>query len=155
MYSQSYGFFHMCSHILMWELTVRKIAEKIDAFKLWCWRWILRVPWTVRWSSQSILKEISLEYSLEGLRLMLQYFGHLMGRADSLEKTVMLVRLRAGWEEHDRGWDVWMASPTQWHKFEQTLGDRKGQGGLVRCSPWDSKESDTTYRLKNNRPEKF
>ena len=68
----------------------------------WCWRRLLRVPWTVRWSSQSILKEISLEYSFEGLMLMLQYFGHLMGRADSLEKTLMQGkiegRLRRGWQ---------------------------------------------------------
>ena len=77
-----------------WESWTTKKAEhqRIDAFELWCWRRLLRVPWTARRSSQSILKEISLEYSLEGLmlRLKLQYFGHLMGRADSLEKTLML-----------------------------------------------------------------
>ena len=67
-------------------------CRKIDAFELWCWRRLLRVPWTARRSNQSILKEISPEYSLEGLilRLKLQYFGHLMRRADSLEKTLML-----------------------------------------------------------------
>ena len=66
--------------------------QRIDAFELWCWRRLLRVPWTARRSSQSILKEISPEYSLEGLmlKLKLQYFGHLMRRIDSLEKTVML-----------------------------------------------------------------
>ena len=79
----------------MWELTIKK-AEcwRTDAFELWCWRILLRVPWTARRSNQSILKEISPEYSLEGLmlklKLMLQYFGHLMWRANSLEKTLML-----------------------------------------------------------------
>ena len=87
----------------------------IDAFKLWCWRRPLRVPWTARRSNQSILKEISPEYSLEGvmLKLKLQYFGHLMWRTDSFEKTLMLKRLKAG-EGDDRGWDGWMASLTQW-----------------------------------------
>ena len=73
--------------------TVKKAERRrIDAFELWCWRRLLRVPWTARRSNQSILKEISLEYSLEGLmlKLRLQYFGHLMQRADSLEKTLML-----------------------------------------------------------------
>ena len=69
--------------------------KRIDAFELWCWRRLLRVPWTARRSSQSILKEISLECSLEGLvlKLKLQYFGHLMRRADSFEKTLMLGRI--------------------------------------------------------------
>jgi len=75
-----------------------------------------RILWTARRSNQSILKEISPEYSLEGLmlKLKLQYFGHLMQRTDSLEKTLMLWRLKAGREEDDRGWDGWMASLTQW-----------------------------------------
>ena len=64
--------------------------QRIDAFKLWCWRRLLTVPWTVRRSNQSILKEINPEYSLEGLMLKLQYFGHLMQRTDSSEKTLML-----------------------------------------------------------------
>ena len=70
-------------------------AKKIDAFELWCWRRLLRVPWTARRSNQFILKEISPEYSLEGLmlKLKLQYFGHLMRRADSLEKTLMLGKI--------------------------------------------------------------
>ena len=71
--------------------TIKKAeSQRIDAFKLWCWRRPLRVPWTVRRSNQSILKEINPEYSLEGLRLKLQYFGHLMQRAHSLEKTLKL-----------------------------------------------------------------
>ena len=76
--------------------TIKKAEhQRIDAFKLWCWRRLLRVPWTARRSNQSILKEISPEYSLEGpvLKLKLQYFGHLMWRADSFEKTLMLVRI--------------------------------------------------------------
>ena len=80
-------------------------SQRIDAFELWCWRRLLRVPWTARRSNQSILKEIRPEYSLEGLMLKLkfQYFGHLMQRADSFEKTLMLARLRAGREGDDRG----------------------------------------------------
>ena len=77
--------------------TVKKAEhERIDAFQLWCWRRLLRVPWTVRRSNQSVLKEISPEYSLEGLmlKLKLQYFGHLMGRTDSFEKTLMLGKIK-------------------------------------------------------------
>ena len=82
----------------------------------WCCRRLLRVPWTVRRSNQSILKEISPEYSLEGLMLTLklQYFGHLTRRTESLWKTLMLKILKAGGEGDNRGWDGWMASPTQW-----------------------------------------
>ena len=79
--------------------------RRIDAFELWCWRGLLRVPWTARRSNQSILKEISPGCSLEGmmLKLKLQYFGHLMRRVDSLEKTLMLEGLGAGEEGDDRG----------------------------------------------------
>ena len=79
--------------------------QRIDAFELWCWRRLLRVPWTARRSNQSILKEISSGCLLEGLmlKLKLQYFGHLMGRANSLEKAPMLERLKAGEEGDDRG----------------------------------------------------
>ena len=72
--------------------------QRIDAFELWCWRRLLRVPWTARRSNQCILKEISLEYSLEGLmlKLKLQYFGHLMGRTESVEKTLMLGKIEGG-----------------------------------------------------------
>ena len=97
--------------------TVKKAERwRIDAFELWCSRRLLRVPWTARRSNQTILKEISPEYSLERLMLKpkFQYFGHLMQRADSLEKILMLERLSAGEEGDDRGWDGWMASPTQW-----------------------------------------
>ena len=96
--------------------TVKKAeSQRIDAFELWCWRRLLRVPWTARRPNQSILKEISPEYSLEELilKLKLQYFGHLMQRTDSLEKTDAGEDWR--WEEKRKtGWDGWMASPTQW-----------------------------------------
>ena len=97
--------------------TVKKAEHRrIDAFELWCWRRLLRIPWTARRSNQSILKEISPEYSLEGLilKLKLQYFGHLMWRTDSFEKTLFWERLKAGGEGEDRGWDGWKASLTLW-----------------------------------------
>ena len=100
------------------ECWTEKKAEqrRIDAFELWCWRRLLRVPWSARRSNQSILKETSPGCSLEGLmlKLKLQYFGHLMWRTDWLERPWCWKRLRAGGEGDDRGWDGWMASPTQW-----------------------------------------
>ena len=84
--------------------TIKKAKQwRIEAFELWCWRRLLRVPWTARWSNQSILKEISPEYSLEGLmlKLKLQYFGHMMQRTDSLEKTMMLEKIE---DKRRRGW---------------------------------------------------
>ena len=92
--SQGYGF--SSGHVWMWELDYKKAEHRrTDAFELWCWRRFLRVPWTARRSSQSILKEISPGCSLEGLmlKLKLQYFGYLMRRADSLEKTLMLGKI--------------------------------------------------------------
>ena len=100
--SQSYGFFS--SHVWMWELDYKESwAPKLHAFELWCWRRFLGVPWAERRSNQPILKEISPEYSLEGLmlKLKLQYFGHLMQRTDSLEKTLMLEMIKGG---RRRGW---------------------------------------------------
>ena len=92
--SQSYGF--SSSHVRMWELDYKESwAWRIGVFEPWCWRRLFRVPWTARRSNQSILKEISPEYSLEGLMLKLkhQYFGHLMRRTDSLEKTLMVGKI--------------------------------------------------------------
>ena len=100
--SQSYGF--SSSHIWMWELDYKAEWWKMDAFEMWCWRRLLRVPWTAKRSNQSILKEISPEYSLKGLMLKLKphYFGHLMWRTDSLEKTLILGKIegrrRRGWQ---------------------------------------------------------
>ena len=93
--SQRYCF--SSSHAWMWELDYKDERWRIDAFELWCWRRLLRVPWTARRSNQSILKEISHEYSLEGLmlKLKLQYFGLLMRRTDSLEKTPMLGKIES------------------------------------------------------------
>ena len=86
-------------------------CRRTDAFELWCWRRLLRVSWTERRSKQSILKEINPEYTLEGLMLKLQHFGHLIQRADSFEKTLMLGKL----EGRRKGrWDGWMVSLTQW-----------------------------------------
>ena len=96
--------------------TVMKTEHRrIDDFELWYWRRLLRVPWTARRSSQSILKEISPGFSLEGmmLKLKLQYFGHLVPRVDSLEKTLMLGGIGGRRRRVDKGWDGWMASPTQ------------------------------------------
>ena len=118
--------------------TIKKAeCQRIDAFKLWRWRRFLRTPRTARRSNQSILKEINPEYSVDGLMLKLkfQYFGHLMRRTDSLEKTLMLGKLKAE-EEGNRGWDGWMASPIQQTWFEQTPGDGEEQGSLSCCSPW-------------------
>ena len=96
--------------------TIKKTEhQRTDAFELCCWRRLLRVLWTARRSNQAILKEISPEYSLEELilKLKVQYFSHLMWRADSFEKTLMLKKIECGRRRGDRRWDGWMASPTQ------------------------------------------
>ena len=117
--------------------TINKTEHwRIDAFELFCWRRLLRVPWTTRRSNQSILKEISPEYSLEGLmlKLKLQYFDYLMWRADSLEKILMLERLKSGGEGDDRGWDGWMASLTQWKwvsKLRELVMDKEAWHAAV------------------------
>ena len=139
--------------------TVKKAEHwRIDAFELWCWRRFLRVPWTMRRSNQSILKEISPGCSLEGmmLKLKLQYFGYLMRRIDSLEKTLMLGgiggRRRRG-RQRMRWLDGITDSMAGWHhrldgrEFEWTPGVGDGQGGLACCSSWGCKESDTTEQL--------
>ena len=124
----------------------RKLSQRIDAFELWCWGRLLRVPWAARRSNQSILKEISPGCSLEGLmlKLKLQYFGHLMRRVNSLEKTLMLERLRAEGEGDDRGWDGWMASPTRWTWVWVNSGSWwwTGRPGMLRFMG-----SDTTERV--------
>ena len=97
--------------------TIKKIEhQRLDAFKLWYWRRRLRVPWTARRVNQSILKEINPEYSFEGLmlKLKLQYSGHFMWRANSLERCWWWKRLKVGGERDDRGWDSWMTSVMQW-----------------------------------------
>ena len=97
------------------SLNVKKAKRcRIDGFELWCWRRLLRVPWTARRSNQSILKEINPEYTLEGLMLKLQHFGHLVQRTDSLEKTLMLGKME-GRRKGRR--DGWMVSLTQWTRI--------------------------------------
>ena len=131
--------------------TIKK-AEcwRIDAIELWCWRRLLRVPWTARRSNQSILKEISPEYALEGLMLKpkLQYFGHLMQKTlTHWKRSRCWERLKAGGEgmteDEMVGWHHWLNG----HEFEQVLGFGDGPGSLVCCSPWGCKESDMTERL--------
>ena len=129
------------------SLTLKKVeCWRIDASELWCCRRLLRVPWTARRSNQLILKEIRPEYLFEGLmlKLKLQYCGHLLWRTDSLEKTLMLGKIEGARITDDRGWDGWMASPTQWTRVKQAQGDGERQGNLAYCSPWGHIESDTT-----------
>ena len=105
--------------------TIKKAERRrIDAFELWCWRRLLTVPCIARRSNQSILKEINPEYSLEELMLKvrLQYFGHLMRKTDSLEKTPILGKIEGKGEGGNRGWDGWMALLTQWMWVWANLG---------------------------------
>ena len=131
--------------------TIKKVeCQRIDAFELWCWRRFLRVPWTARRSNHSMLKEISPEYSLEGLmlKLKLQYFGHLVWRTDSLEKDPDAGK---DWRQEEKGttedvivgWHHWLNG----HGFGWTPGVGDGQGGLACCGSWGCKESDMTERL--------
>ena len=128
--------------------TIKKAKrQRIDAFELWCWRRLLRVPWTARRSNQSILQEISPDYSLKGpiLKLKRQYFGYLIWRTDSLEKTLILGKIE-GWrrrgitEDEMVGCHHWLNG----HEFEQAPGVGDGQRSLACCSPWGCEESDIT-----------
>ena len=123
------------------ETELRRIGD----FELWCWRRLLKVPWTARRSNQSILKEIDPKYSLEGLmlKLKLQYFGHLMRRADSLKKTLMLGKIE-GKSRRGQQRMRWLDAITDSVdiEFEQAPGVGEGQGSLACCSPWGCKESE-------------
>ena len=131
--------------------TIKKAEHlRINAFELWHWRRLLGVPWTARRSNQSILKEISPEYSLEGLmmKLKLQYFGHLMQRIDSFEKILMLGKIEGG-RRRGRKRMRWLDGFTDSTDMSLSklpyVGD--GQGSLACCSPWGHKESYVTERL--------
>ena len=127
--------------------TVKKAEHRrTDAFELWCWRRLLRVPWTARRSNQPILKEIGLGCSLEGMRLKLklQYFGHLMRRVDSLEKTLMLGGIGGKRRRGQKRINGWVASLLNGHGFGWTPGVGDRQGGLACCGSWGHKESDIT-----------
>ena len=127
--------------VVMYECeswTIKKAeCRRIDAFELWCWRRLLRVPWTARRSNQSVLKEISPEYSLEGLmlKLTLQYFGHLMWRVNSLEETPTPGKIEGG---RRRGWQR-MSHRLNGCESERTPVYSEGQGSLACCSPWVTK----------------
>ena len=130
--------------------TIRKAeCRRFDAFELWSCRRLLRDPWTARRSNQSILKEISSEYSLEGLMLKLQYFGHLMWRTDSLEKTPMLGKIK---NRRSRGQQRIRRSDgitNLMDEFEQAPGVGDRQGSLACCSPWGHKELSNWTELKS------
>ena len=131
--------------------TIKKSeCRRIDAFELWCWRRLVRVPWTARRSNQSILKEISPGCSLEGLmlRLKVQYFGHLMWRADSFWKDPDAGKdwgqeKKRTTEDEMVGWHHWLNG----YRFGWTPEVGDGQGGMACCGSWGHKESDTTERL--------
>ena len=114
---------------------------RIDVFELWCWKRLLRVPWTARRSNQSILKEINPEYSLEALMLKLATWCE---QPTHWKRPWCWEKLRAGEEGDNRWWDGWMASQTQLTWIWATLEDSEGWGSLACCSPWDHKESEAT-----------
>ena len=132
--------------------TIKKAeCQRIDTFELWCWRRLLRVPWTARRSNQSVLKEISPDFSLEGLmlKLKLQHFGHLMWRTDSFEKILILGKIE-GRRRRGQQRMRWLDGITDYgHEFEQALGVGDGHGGLVCWSPWCGRVRHN-WQLNNN-----
>ena len=142
--------------------TIKKAEHwRNDAFELWCWRKLLRVPWTARRSNQSILKEISPGYTLEGLMLKLkfQYFGHLMWRTDSFEKTLMLGKIEGRRRRgRQRMRDGWMASPTQWTWVWASSGSWwwTGKPGVLQSmgsQSWHDWVTELNWTLRKNLPD--
>ena len=134
--------------------TINKAEHRrIDAFELWCWRRLLRVPWTVKRSNQSILKEVSPGCSLEGLKLKQSWswnsdtLATWCGEWTHLKRPWCWERLRAEGEGDDKGWDGWWHYWLNGHGFGWTPGVGDGQRGLTCCSSWGRKESDTTEWL--------
>ena len=123
--------------------------RRIDAFELWCWRRLFRVPWIARWSHLSILKEISPEYSLEGLmlKLKLQYLATWCEELTHLQRSWCWKRLKVGGEGDDRGWDGWMVLPTQWPWVWVNSGNWWWTGSPGMLQSMGHKESDTTEQL--------
>ena len=138
-------------------------GTKIPPFELWCWRRLLRVPWTARRSNQSILKEINPEYSLEGVMLKFQYFGHLMKKSQLIGKDPDAGK---DWRQEEKGttedemvgWHHWLDG----YEFEQIPGNGEGQGSLACCSPWGRRvghdwatEQLGTAKTKKHRQQKW
>ena len=160
-YSQSYGFPR--SHVQRWQWTIKKVErQRVDAFVLWSWRRLLRVSWTAKRSNQSFPKEVKPEYSLEGLMLKLQYFGHLMWRVNTLEKTVMLGKIEG---RRKRGWQRmrWLNGVTNLMDMNLSKVRKTGKGRAIwhaavhgvtkswtRLSNWT-----TTTRKRNGKKNTF
>ena len=134
-------------------MVVIGIEYGIDGFELWCWRRLLRVPWTLRWSKQLILKEFSPECSLEGmiLKLKLQYLAIWYKEPTRWKRPWCWERLKTGGEGVTDDVMVRWYHPLNGHEFDQAPGVGEGQGGLACCSPWGRKRSETTEWLNNNK----